>query len=128
MNKGMNVFILGIGDTNGAPIPTGNGGYLTDNTGNTVMTRLNEQMCREVAEAGKGTYIHVDNTSAAQERLNDELSKLQQGSMKSVVYSEYNEQFQVFGILCVLLLIIEICINETMNPFFKKIRIFKSGK
>ena len=128
MKKGMNVFILGIGDTNGAPIPTGNGGYLTDNTGNTVMTRLNEQMCREVAEAGKGTYIHVDNTSAAQERLNDELSKLQQGSMKSVVYSEYNEQFQVFGILCVLLLIIEICINETMNPFFKKIRIFKSGK
>jgi Ca-activated chloride channel family protein len=128
MKKGMNVFILGIGDTNGAPIPIGNGGYLTDNTGNTVMTRLNEQMCREVAAAGKGTYIHVDNTSAAQERLNDELSKLQQGSMKSVVYSEYNEQFQVFGILCVLLLIIEICINETMNPLFTKIRIFKSGK
>ena len=128
MKKGMNVFILGIGDTNGAPIPIGNGGYLTDNTGNTVMTHLNEQMCREVAAAGKGTYIHVDNTSAAQERLNDELSKLQQGSMKSVVYSEYNEQFQVFGILCVLLLIIEICINETMNPLFTKIRIFKSGK
>ena len=41
MKKGMNVFILGIGDTNGAPIPIGNGGYLTDNTGNTVMTRLN---------------------------------------------------------------------------------------
>jgi Ca-activated chloride channel family protein len=124
MKKGMNVFILGIGDTNGAPIPTGRGGYMTDNTGNTVMTRLNEQMCREIASAGKGTYIHVDNTSAAQERLNDELSKLQQGSMKSVIYSEYNEQFQVFGILCVLLLIIEICINETVNPFFSKIRIF----
>ena len=127
MKKGMNVFILGIGDTNGAPIPTGRGGYLTDNTGNTVMTRLNEQMCREVAAAGKGTYIHVDNTSAAQERLNDELSKLQQGSMKSVIYSEYNEQFQVFGILCILLLIIEICINEAMNPFFSKIKIFHKG-
>ena len=127
MKKGMNVFILGIGDTNGAPIPTGRGGYLTDNTGNTVMTRLNEQMCREVAAAGKGTYIHVDNTSAAQERLNDELSKLQQGSMKSVIYSEYNEQFQVFGILCILLLIIEICINETMNPFFSKFKIFHRG-
>ena len=91
------------------------------------MTRLNEQMCREVASAGKGTYIHVDNTSAAQERLNDELSKLQQGSMKSVVYSEYNEQFQVFGILCILFIIIEICVNETMNPFFSKIRIFKTS-
>ena len=127
MKKGMNVFILGIGDTNGAPIPDGRGGYMTDNSGNTVMTRLNEQMCREVAEAGKGTYIHVDNTSSAQERLNDELAKLQQGSMKSVVYSEYNEQFQVFGFFCILFLIIEVCINEAMNPFFTKIRIFKTS-
>lgn len=127
MKKGMNVFILGIGDTNGAPIPDGRGGHMIDNTGLTVMTRLNEQMCRDVAAAGKGTYIHVDNTSSAQDRLNDELAKLQQGTMKSVVYSEYNEQFQVFGFFCILFLIIEICINETMNPFFTKFRIFKTS-
>lgn len=124
-DKGMNVFILGIGNTSGTPIPDGHGGYMTDNTGATVMSALNEQMCREVASAGKGTYIHVDNTSTAQEQLNDELAKLQQGTMKSVVYSEYNEQFQVFGVLCILFLIIEICINETMNPFFKKIKLFQ---
>ena len=59
--------------------------------------------------------------------LDDELAKLQQGTMKSVVYSEYNEQFQVFGFFCILFLIIEICINETMNPFFTKFRIFKTS-
>lgn len=123
--KGMNVFILGIGNPEGAPIPDGKGGYMTDNTGNTVMTSLNEQMCKEVAAAGKGTYIHVDNTSSAQDRLNDELAKLQQGEMKSTIYSEYSEQFQAFGIFFILLLILEICINETVNPFFRRIPIFK---
>lgn len=123
--KGMNVFILGIGNPEGAPIPDGKGGYMTDNTGNTVMTSLNEQMCKEVAAAGKGTYIHVDNTSSAQDRLNDELAKLQQGEMKSTIYSEHSEQFQAFGIFFILLLILEICINETVNPFFRRIHIFK---
>lgn len=123
--KGMNVFILGVGNPNGAPIPDGQGGYMTDNTGNTVMSSLNEQMCRDIAAAGKGTYIHVDNTSSAQDKLNDELTKLQQGDMKSVVYSEYGEQFQAFGIICILLLILEICVNEAVNPYLRRIRIFK---
>lgn len=120
---GMNVFILGVGDTNGAPIPNGNG-YMTDNTGQTVMTALNEQMCRDIAAAGQGTYIHVDNTSTAQERLNDELAKLQKGDMEAVVYSEYNEQFQAFGILAILLIIIEVCVNEAVNPYLRRIRLF----
>lgn len=122
-SKGMNVFILGVGETSGAPIPTGNG-YMTDNTGNTVMTALNEQMCREVAAAGQGTYIHVDNTSTAQERLNDALAKLQKSDMESLVYSEYNEQFQAFALLVILLLIIEVCVNSAVNPYLSKIRIF----
>ena len=70
--KGINVFILGVGDPKGAPIPLGNGNYMTDAAGQTVMTALNEDMCRQVAQAGSGTYIHVDNTSDAQEKLNDE--------------------------------------------------------
>lgn len=124
-DKGFKVFILGIGNTNGAPIPVEGGGYLTDNTGNTVMTALNEQMCQEIAAAGKGTYIHVDNTSTAQEKLNDELGKMQKGSIESVVYSEYSEQFQWFGILAIIILIIETLVSEAVNPYFRKITIFK---
>ena len=123
--KGINVFILGVGDPKGAPIPTGDGGYMTDNTGHTVMSALNEEMCREVAKAGSGVYIHVDNTSDAQSRLNNELTKLQKGETESVVYSEYDEQFQAFGILVILLLIIEICILESRNPLLKNVKIFK---
>lgn len=123
--KGINVFILGIGSTKGAPIPVGGGNYLKDQSGNVVMTALNEDMCRKVAKAGSGIYIHVDNTNDAQERLNDELSKLQKGETQSVVYSEYAEQFQAFALIILVLLIAEICVLEVRSARFRNVRLFK---
>lgn len=123
--KGINVFILGVGSTKGAPIPLGSGNYLKDNAGQTVMTHLNEQMCQQIAKAGSGTYIHVDNTSDAQDELNDQLTKLQKGETNSVVYSEYDEQFQAFGILAIILLVLEVCILEVKNPRLKGVTLFK---
>lgn len=123
--KGINVFILGVGTSKGAPIPDGNGGYLKDNNGQIVLSALNEQMCQQVAKAGNGVYIHVDNTSDAQEKLNKELSKLQSGISDTVVYSEYNEQFQIFGIILLLLLIVETILLESRNPLFKQINLFR---
>ena len=123
--KGVNVFILGVGDSKGAPIPLGNGEYLKDNHGQTVMTALNENMCKEIAQTGSGTYIHIDNTSLAQEQLNNELSKLQKGDSDTVVYSEYNEQFQIVALLSFILLLIEVCLLERKNPLFKRFNLFK---
>ena len=126
--KGMNGCILGVGDTQGSPIPDGQGGYMRDAAGNVVMTALNEEMCQQIAQAGQGKYIHVDNTNDAQESLNDALVKLQKGETDSVIYSEYDEQFQAFGILVLLLLIIEACILESKNPLAKRISIFNRKK
>ena len=123
--KGVNVFILGVGDTKGAPIPTGDGGYMKDRSGQTVMTALNEQMCREVAQAGSGKYIHVDNTGDAQTELNKDLARLQRGESEAVIYNAYDEQFQAFGILVILLLVVEVCILEAKNPLLKNIKLFR---
>lgn len=123
--NGIRVFVLGVGSTKGSPVPDGNGGYMKDNSGQEVISALNEEMCKQVAQAGGGAYIHVDNTSLAQRQLNDELTKLQKGDISSVVYSEYDEQFQAVGILVLILLIIELLILERKNPFFKKIKLFK---
>lgn len=125
--KGINVFILGIGNTKGAPIPMGDGGYLKDHSGNTVMTALNENMCKELAQAGSGQYVHVDNTSDAEKTLNDDLAKLQKGDTSSVIYSEYDEQFQAVGILVILLFILEICILEVKNPLLRNIKFFEKA-
>ena len=127
-DKGMRVYILGVGSAKGAPIPTGNGDYMKDNTGQTVMTGLNEQMCREIAQAGGGAYIHVENNSNAQDQLDHELNKLAKKEIESTVYSDYDEQFQAVGILVLLLLIIEICILDIKNPLLKNVSLFKRNK
>lgn len=122
--KGINVFILGVGNSKGAPIPLGEGNYMKDASGQTVMSALNEQMCKQIAQAGSGVYIHVDNTSDAQEELNDQLTKLQKGETDSVIYSQYDEQFQAFAILAIILLIIETCILEVKNPRLRSLKLF----
>lgn len=128
-DKGMRVYLLGIGSTKGAPIPIpGTGDYMKDNTGETVMSALNEDMCKQVAEAGGGAYIHVSNNSNAQEQLNRELDKLAKKETSSTVYSDYDEQFQAVGIIVLLLLIAEICILEIKNPRLKNIHLFSRKK
>ena len=77
------------------------------------MTALNENMCKQIAAAGKGVYIHVDNSGIAEERLNSELDKLQKGEINNVVYSDFDEQFQAVAIIVLLLLIAEVLISKT---------------
>lgn len=122
---GVRVFVLGIGSTSGSPIPDGNGGYIKDNTGTEVMSALNEQMCRDIAQAGGGAYMHVDNTSLAQQQLARELAIMQKGDISSMVYSEYDEQFQAFALLALVLLIADVLILRKKNPLLSKIRLFK---
>ena len=126
--RGIHVFILGIGSTKGSPIPTSEGGYLTDRSGQTVLTALNESMCKQIAQAGNGTYIHVDNTNDAQEKLNNELAKLQRADTQAVIYSEYGEQFQAVCIIVIILLIAEILILDIKNPKWRNIHLFGSKK
>lgn len=127
--NGMRVYVLGVGSTQGAPIPVpGTGNYMQDNIGNTVMSALNEDMCKQVAQAGGGAYIHVENNSAAQEQLDNELDKLAKKETSTAVYSEFDEQFQAFGVLALLLLILEICIFDRRNPLLKHVSLFGKRK
>ena len=128
-DNGMRVYVLGVGSVNGAPVPIpGTGDYMRDNSGNTVMSALNEEMCKQIAQAGGGAYIHVENNSAAQDQLDNELDKLSKKETTSTIYSEFDEQFQAFGILTILLLILEICIFDRRNPLLKGISLFGGKK
>lgn len=126
--KGQRVYVLGIGSPKGSPVPDGQGGYMKDNTGNTVMSALNEDMCRQVANAGGGAYIHVENNSNAQSQLDNEVDKLSKKEMDATVYSAYDEQFQAVGILVLLLLIIEVCVLDRKNPSMKNVSLFHRKK
>lgn len=121
VKKGVKVFVLGIGSSKGSPIPLGNGDFQKDNSEQVVMTALNEDMCRKVAEAGQGSYIHVDNTSMVENKLDKELKKLQKGEINGVIYKDFDEQFQVVAILCLMFLIIEVLVLEVKNKTLNKV-------
>ena len=127
--KGMSVYILGVGSTDGAPIPTENGNdYRRDKEGNVVVTRLNEEMSKAVASAGKGAYIRVDNTNGAQRLLADEIDKLAKADIKTEVYTEFDEQFEFVAWIVLLLLIVDIIILPGKSKFTRNIKLFVKEK
>ena len=124
--KGMHVYVMGVGSEEGAPFKVpGENDYKRDEEGNIVVTRLNPEMCKEIAQAGEGAYIHVDNTNSAQDALEKELNKLAKAQLNITNYSEYDEQFWVFGLIALLFLVIEVVLMEKKNPLFKNISLFK---
>ena len=111
--KGIRVYVLGIGNPGGAPIPIpGTGQYIIDDEGNTVISKLSEEMCREIATAGGGSYIYVDNSSSAQKKLSEQVDRLAKAKMESQIYSEYDEQFQGFVLIGILLLLLDVFLLE----------------
>lgn len=122
--KGMSVYVMGVGSPEGSPIPTGRNDFRRDKEGNVIVTKLNEQMCQEIAAAGNGVYIRIDNTNNAQKILQKEIDKLAKADIESAVYSEYDEQFQVMAWIALILLLLEMLLMVKKNPRFKNINLF----
>ena len=114
--KGINVFVLGIGTEKGGRIPVnGRNEYMRDAEGYIVVTKLNEEMANNIAKAGKGTYVRVDNTNNAQTIIENELEKLQKDDITTEVYSKYKEQFGVLAILLFIVLVADIVIKAVFD-------------
>lgn len=127
VESGIQVNVVGIGSLEGSPIPSGEMGqpYKLDNEGNVVISKFNAQMCEEIAKAGKGRYVHADNTNNALKGLQEELNKLEETSIEGVAYSEYDEKFYYAAWAMLILLIIEVCVFDKKNRLFRNVRLFK---
>lgn len=124
VKKGIQVNVLGIGSPDGAPIPSGSNDYMKDRDGNTVVTCLNEDMCRQLAQAGKGIYARINNSNSAEKALNSQIDKLAEKDVESTVYSDYNEQFIPIAWTLLVLLLAEALIMNKRNKRFRNIRLF----
>ncbi|MCD7975703.1 MAG: VWA domain-containing protein [Tannerellaceae bacterium] len=123
--KGIRVNIVGVGLPNGAPIPIGgNNNFMRDKEGNVVITRLNEQMCQDIAAAGQGMYVCADNTNSALKALQNEIDKMNKSEVESKVYSEFDEQFQTLAWIVLFLLIAEFLTLDRKNRIFRKVKLF----
>lgn len=128
--KGIKIFTIGMGTTTGAPIPLyKNGkqnGFRQDKEGNTIITSLNEDMMRELADVGNGLYIRANNASVGFQQILDELNGMNKKEYASSVYTDYEDRFQFFLAISFIFLLISLILNEKKSKWRKKIKLFES--
>ena len=125
---GMQVFVIGIGKPEGATIPKpGTNDYFKDRSGQVVVSKLNEDMCQQIAQAGNGVYVRCDNTNTAMRALQQELDRIATAELETTVYADYNEQYQSFALIALLLLLIEFFILSRKNHRLTRMDLFKEN-
>jgi Ca-activated chloride channel family protein len=128
--KGIRIFTVGMGTPMGAPIPVvRNGrqmGFRQDKDGNTVVSSLNEEMLKEIAGIGNGTYTRATNSSLGFERILDQLSGLEKNEFESQVHTDYEDRFQFFLGAAFLFFILSLTMSEKKSKWKERINLFES--
>lgn len=125
---GIVIHTIGIGSTDGVPVPVlvnGKRDYLKDADGNTVITKLDEDILKKIAISAGGNYVRASNSNIGLDEIYGEIKKMKKQELESKMFTEYNEQFQIFAALAILLLIVDFIIMEKKNKRFANIRLFK---
>ena len=109
---GVRVFTIGVGSPQGTMIPMGDGQYLEDREGNPVVTRLDDKVLQEVAEAGKGLYVHAGNREFGLDPVIEEISRMDDEEYNSIVFEEYDELYMYFLAVAFFFLVLEMLIGD----------------
>jgi Ca-activated chloride channel homolog len=114
---GVRVMTVGFGTPRGSTIPnvdpnTGIAdGLIRDERGEVVVTRLDEQLLRDVAARANGSYFRAADTGTLP-RLVGELRGMQRGAGDSTTRVEPRERFAIFVLLGVLLLMLDTLVGS----------------
>jgi Ca-activated chloride channel family protein len=129
VDKNVMVNVIGIGSPEGAPIPIyQNGkqvGFHTDSTGKTVISKLNEDMCKEIAAAGNGTYVRATNANSGLNIVMNQIAKVQRKSVDSKTFKDFEDRFQFFIGIALLLLVAEFFISSRKSLRFSNVTLFE---
>ena len=131
---GILVNCIGVGSENGVPIPmVMNGvvnGYRKDKDGNTVVTKLNKAVLQEIAGKTDGVFVQATNADIGLDAILDKLAQLDKKQIDTKMYTDYEDQFQWFLGLALILFILEFFISERVSNWFRRFfaHILKSNK
>jgi Ca-activated chloride channel homolog len=126
--NGIVVHTIGMGLPQGSPIPVeagGQGEYRRDRDGKVVITRLDEVTLQKISAAGGGIYLRANTAQVGLDELFDEINKMQKTEMEAKTFSEYEEQYQYFFAIGLILLLLEFLVLERKNKYLKNIKLFK---
>ena len=116
--EGLRIYCIGVGSPEGKPIPV-NGSLMKDKDGNIVVSRLDEQILREIAGAGNGDYVRAGLTEFGLNPIIENIREIEKQEFKSVVFEDFDEQFMYFFAIALFFLMIELLVGEkkTKNIF-----------
>ncbi|MDE6136533.1 MAG: VWA domain-containing protein, partial [Muribaculaceae bacterium] len=119
------VNIVGVGSAKGAPIPVPGrkGEYMRDMQGNVVTTTINEELARQLADAGGGVYVNAASSSALED-LESQLDTLEKSEFNRVSYKAGAEQFPTFAWIALILLVIDLLVLERKIGWLTNINFF----
>ena len=116
--KDMIVFLIGVGTEEGGFIPNrinGRQDYLRDNSGNFVKTHLNEDIMRQLAEAGGGAYFNIVGRDQILEELDRRIDQLEKRELEQRSFEEFESYFQYFLIAGLMLMLINFLLFNRKN-------------
>jgi len=131
IKKGITIYTIGMGLPEGAPIPVYSGniqtGYKKDRDGQTIMSKLDETLLQKIAGLGKGMYVRATTSETGLNKIYDDISKIQKTEIEEKQFSDYEDRFQYFVALALLLLIADLFVFERKTRWLKNFRPFEKG-
>ena len=127
-SQGIKVYTVGMGSPDGAPIPMYNGtiqiGYKTDQSGQTIITKLDDRLLNDVALAGNGMYVRASNSQSGVKEVFDKLNSLEKTEYDSRFFSDYEDRYQLLLIVALVILLAELFLVERKSRLSGKIKLF----
>ncbi len=128
--KGIKVYTIGMGTKTGVPIPLYKNGIKVgnkkDKEGNTVLTKLNEPYLIDISESGSGSYTRANGLNVGIEGIVEQLNAIEKTTMSQEKYTGYDDQFQPYLLIGILLLLIDFFITDKRNKLTDKFNLFKN--
>jgi len=120
------VSTVGMGTNRETTIPNYEDGEIIglkkDENGKTVLTKLNDAMLKSIAVAGGGAYVEAEGTYVNLEGLLESIREIEKTEMESALYTDYEDQYQWFLAIGLLLLAIEFFLSEKRSGIVHKIQ------
>lgn len=129
--EGIRIFTIGVGDVKGGPIPLKHNGitlnYKKDSNGETVITRLNEETLKNIAQEADGVYINGRQTSVVVDEIRDLLNGMDKTEFEAKQFADFKDQFQWFLALAIAFLFIDIFLLDRKTAWLKKLNLFNEN-
>jgi Ca-activated chloride channel family protein len=124
---GVTIHAIGIGDVRGVPIPDrkGSNSFKKDLEGNTVITRLNEDVLKEIAATGGGVYVHASNASMGFETILEKINNMNKQDLKEITFSRYDSKFQyplALGLIFLLIALVWFSVKTRWKEQFARLQ------